>query len=155
MANRIAFLVATVGGIGRLPKAPGTWGSLIALPLGYGAYTFGGVLPVLFLVDILFLVGWWASRRYAAELGEGDPGSIVIDEVVGQLIVIAILPPTLLNYGVAFAAFRFFDIWKPWPISWFDRNVHGGLGIMLDDTVAALFAAPATIGILYVLKDLI
>lgn len=151
IASSIASLSATVFGVGRLPFAPGTWGSLVALPLGYLAYAFGGVIPVLILIDLLFLLGWWASHRYAADLGESDPGQIVIDEVAGQLIVLAVIPPSLIGYGIAFIAFRAFDILKPWPISWIDHRMHGGLGIMLDDIVAGLIAAPTTLACLYIL----
>ncbi len=152
IAGSIAALCATVFGVGRLPFAPGTWGSLVALPLAYLAYGLGGVIPVLILIDLLFLLGWWASHRYAADLGVSDPGQIVIDEVAGQLIVLAVIPPTLIGYGIAFVAFRAFDILKPWPISWIDQRMHGGLGIMLDDIVAGLIAAPTTLAGLYILE---
>lgn len=155
MVERIASLLATVFGIGHLPYAPGTWGSLAALPLGYLVYGLGGVIPMLLLVDLIFVVGWWSAHQHAKELGDKDPGSIVIDEVAGQLVVLAVIPPSIIAYGIGFAAFRLFDILKPWPISWIDRRVPGGLGIMLDDIVAGLFAVPVTVAALLILGPLL
>jgi phosphatidylglycerophosphatase A len=75
-----------------------------------------------------------------AEDGEEDPGWIVIDEVVGQGLTLLLTPPDLLNYAAGFALFRLFDIKKPWPVSWADQQIKGGLGIMLDDVLAGIYA---------------
>jgi phosphatidylglycerophosphatase A len=134
-------LICSFFGAGRLPKAPGTWGSLAALPLVWllawagGPWLLGGAMVV------LFAVGWWASARVVAEDGEEDPSWVVIDEVVGQGLTLLLTPPGLVGYAAGFALFRLFDIKKPWPVSWADEKVKGGLGIMLDDVVAAVYAA--------------
>ena len=140
--KRLAMLIATWFGSGYLPKAPGTWGSLAALPFAWVILTFSpGALPLLAASFVLLAVGVWASARHSATLGTHDAGEIVVDEVVGQWIVLAIAPFSPLGWLVAFLLFRFFDVVKPWPISWIDARVSGGWGIMLDDVVAGLFAA--------------
>ncbi len=133
-------VIATWFGSGRLPGAPGTWGSLAALPCGALLVWLGG-WPLLLIASIaVFIIGTWASERYARQLRKKDPSEIVVDEVVGQWLVL--LPWALdpFAYLLAFAAFRIFDIAKPWPVSWADRQVKGGLGIMLDDVVAGAYA---------------
>lgn len=141
-----AMMVATVCGVGLLPKAPGTWGSLAALPLAWLLHGLAGPLAVLLAATIAFFAGWWASSSLARRGDPGDekghdPGYIVIDEVAGQLIVLAVIPPDALLYAVAFAVFRLFDIVKPAFIGWADRKVEGGLGVMLDDLLAGLCGA--------------
>jgi phosphatidylglycerophosphatase A len=126
-------------GSGLLPKAPGTWGTLAAIPL----YLLLAPLPLAAYVGITLialLVGIWACGRTGAELGVHDHSAIVWDEVVGFLIAMTAAPagwPWLL---AGFALFRLFDIWKPWPIGWVDSRVKGGLGVMLDDVLAGLMA---------------
>jgi len=134
-----AGVLATWFFSGLLPKAPGTWGSLAALPFAWGIQYWGGWQALAVATLIVFLVGWWAAHVFEAESGVKDPGAVVIDEVAGQWLVL--LPAGLdpLLYLVGFALFRLVDIFKPWPACWFDQNVHGGLGIMLDDVVAALY----------------
>ncbi|MDX2143956.1 MAG: phosphatidylglycerophosphatase A [Rhodospirillaceae bacterium] len=126
-------------GCGLTPKAPGTVGSLGALPFAWVLYEIGGPFLILAAAFALFLIGWWCAE---AELGgaDADPGWIVVDEVVGQWLVLVLAPHNLVWYAAAFALFRVFDIWKPWPIRWVDHDVGGGFGIMLDDVVAALYA---------------
>jgi phosphatidylglycerophosphatase A len=87
------------------------------------------------------LLGWWASSEHARLIGRDDPGEIVIDEVAG--LWIALLPASLAwpDVAIAFLLFRVADIFKPWPASWADRQLHGGLGIMADDLVAGVYAA--------------
>ena len=127
-------------GAGWIPKAPGTWGSAAALPLGWLLYWLGGP-PLLGLASlIVFFVGWWASERIVRFDGLEDPSWVVIDEVAGQWLTLLFTPPSLLAYAAGFALFRLFDIWKPWPISWCDREIKGGLGIMVDDVLAGLLA---------------
>ncbi len=136
-----AMMVATVGGIGLLPLAPGTWGSLAALPLGWLLYGWAGPLAVVLAVAVVFFAGWWASEALARRGGDHDPGYIVIDEVAGQLLVLAVIPPDPMLYAVGFVLFRLFDILKPAFIGWADRTVKGGLGVMLDDLLAGLCGA--------------
>lgn len=135
-----ASLIATFGGVGRLPRAPGTWGALIALPLGWALTAAGGWPALAGAIAVLCVAGIWASGRYARGIGSADPGSVVVDEVVGQWIVLIGAPLHPLPYLLAFLLFRTFDIAKPWPISWFDRHVGGGVGIMADDVVASVGA---------------
>jgi phosphatidylglycerophosphatase A len=145
-------LIATVFGVGLLPGAPGTWGSLAALPLGYLLHRLGG-FPLLALATVaVFLAGYWATARETAGGGDPDPGEIVVDEVVGQWIALFPLSAGLWAMGAApwvfpwpgwvgaFVTFRLFDIWKPWPVSWADRQL-GAMGVMLDDVLAGVMAA--------------
>jgi phosphatidylglycerophosphatase A len=119
-------------------SAPGTWGSLAALPLGWLLWWLGGTPLLAGAMVIVFFVGWWASERIVRADGLEDPSWVVIDEVAGQWLTLLVTPPSLLDYAIGFALFRLFDIWKPWPVSWADRHVKGGLGIMLDDVLAGL-----------------
>ena len=147
-----AYLIAVWFGSGLLPWAPGTWGSLAALPVAAGLHWLGG--PVLVAVGALatFVVGVWAADRYSLRSGRSDPSEVVVDEVAAQLLVLAALPVTWVAYAVGFVTFRLADILKPWPASWLDREVHGGLGIMLDDIAAAAYAIAASLGVLAILS---
>ena len=138
---RPAHFLALGFGSGLITPAPGTWGTLAALPLAALLQWLGisgGALALLTLP--LFLLGIWLCDVTGRALGVADSGHIVWDEIVAMLLVLAMVPATPLWWGLAFAAFRLFDIFKPWPIRWLDRHVHGGFGVMLDDAVAALFA---------------
>ncbi len=140
MSMTVARLIATWGGCGFLPKMPGTWGSLAALPFAWGLHSLGG-WPLLGGAALLtFGVGIWASGVAARTQGLDDPSEVVIDEVAGQWLTLAVVPPDLLFYVLGFILFRIADILKPWPVSWADRNLKGGLGIMLDDVLAAVYA---------------
>ncbi len=135
-----ATLIATFFGVGRLPRAPGTWASVVALPLGWVLAATGGLPALIGAILVLCALGVWAGGRYARGIGSADPSSVVVDEVVGQWIALIGAPLHPLAYLLAFALFRTFDIAKPWPISWFDRRVGGGVGIMADDVAAGLCA---------------
>jgi phosphatidylglycerophosphatase A len=130
-------------GCGYARRAPGTVGSVGALPFAWAIQSSGipWALPLASLA--VFALGCWLSGRYLAETGadEGDPQWIVLDEVAGTWLAVSALDPSWLSYAGGFLLFRLFDIWKPWPIGWVDRSVKGGLGVMLDDYVAGLFAA--------------
>lgn len=135
-----AHFVALGFGSGLAPKAPGTWGTLAALPL----YALMSLLLspgwIALLCLPVFFLGAWAAGRTCDALGVADHGGVVIDEIVAMWLVLAMAPATLAGWGAAFALFRLFDITKPWPIGWLDARVPGGIGVMLDDLVAALFA---------------
>lgn len=138
-----ARLIATVGGVGLLRPAPGTWGSALALGLAYALALLGEASALLAAILLISALGLWAADAHARQSGREDAGEIVIDEVAGQWI--AALP---LAYGgpwwgwlLAFGLFRLFDIAKPWPVGWADRRVKGGLGVMLDDWLAGALAA--------------
>ena len=138
-------LLVTWGGSGLSPKAPGTVGSLAALPFAAALVWAVGPLwgPWVLAAASLavFFLGWWASSLYIAHTGGEDPKDVVIDEVAGQWLALvpAALDPVL--FALAFGMFRVFDILKPWPIGWADRRLPGGLGIMADDMLAGLGAA--------------
>lgn len=135
-----ATLAATWFGAGLLPKAPGTWGSLAALPFAWALASMGGTSVLAAATIVCFALGWWASAVYVRRTGVDDPGEVVIDEVAGIWLTLVFSPPDLLSYGLGFVLFRIFDIWKPWPVSWADRDIGGGLGVMLDDVLAGIYA---------------
>jgi len=135
-----AAVLATWFGAGFLPVMPGTWGSLAALPCAWAIRSLWGTLGLAIALAIVFVVGCWAAGAVAKASGLDDPGAIVIDEVAGQWLALLPLPLAPLPYAAAFVVFRVFDVWKPWPIGWADRKIAGGLGIMLDDLLAAVYA---------------
>jgi phosphatidylglycerophosphatase A len=130
----------TFGGAGYLPKMPGTWGSLAALPPGALILWLGGGWALAGAGAVAILAGAWAAHGYQARAGGHDPQEIVIDEVGGQWLALAPLALDPLHFLVAFAAFRLFDTLKPWPINALER-LPGGIGIMADDAAAGLVAA--------------
>jgi len=136
-------------GAGLSPRAPGTAGSLVALPL----YVLLAPLPgavYLGLMAVLLLVGVWVTGRTERDLGVHDHSGIVFDEIVGQLIALFLVPLHLGWMLASFGLFRLFDIWKPWPIRWLNNRVHGGWGIMLDDVAAGVAAALCMQGLIAV-----
>jgi phosphatidylglycerophosphatase A len=135
-----ATLIATAGGIGLLPKAPGTWASLAALPLAWILDHWIGRTGLAVAGAAIALLGVWASHVYVRHQRGEDPGEVVVDEVAAQLLVLAAAPLTWATTIAGFVLFRLFDIVKPWPVGWADRRVKGGLGVMLDDLLAALYA---------------
>lgn len=137
--NPVHFLAYGFGA-GLSPKGPGTMGTLAAIPLylflmWLGPLTYGVFLAAAFVSGV-FICGYTARA-----IGVDDPKGVVWDEVAGYLITMLGLPFGWPWIAAGFVLFRLFDIWKPWPIRWFDRHVKGGLGIMLDDVVAAVFAS--------------
>lgn len=140
----LAGLLATWFGSGKIHPAPGTWGTLAAYPFAFPIAWYAGWWGLLLAALIVFLIGLWASERYSQELGVDDPGEIVIDEVAALWVTLAPLCLDWRLWVIAFFAFRAADIAKPWPASWCDRRLHGGLGIMTDDIFAALYAAAFT-----------
>ena len=145
-------LIATFCYVGLIRPAPGTWGSLAALPLAWLLHWAGG-FPLLLVASVaVFALGYWATKVETAAGGDPDPSEIVIDEVVGQWIALFPLSAGLWFAGAAphvfpwpgwvggFLLFRLFDIWKPWPVSWAD-GLHGPMGVMLDDVLAGIMAA--------------
>ncbi|WP_339778912.1 phosphatidylglycerophosphatase A [uncultured Thalassospira sp.] len=129
---------------GKVPKAPGTAGSLAALPLGWILVIAGSNTTLLLATAIVFIYGVFVSDSYSKMIGIHDPGEIVIDEVAGQWLCLLAVPLSgswmdIAWMLLAFVVFRFFDILKPWPISWVDRRVGGGFGIMFDDILAGGF----------------
>lgn len=137
---RPAALLATWFGAGLLPWAPGTWGSLAALPCAWAIVSLAGAAGLAAAAALLFAVGCRAAGETARAAGQPDPGPVVIDEVAAQWLVLTAAPLDWPAYAAGFALFRMFDVVKPWPIRAIERRVKGGLGIMLDDVAAALYA---------------
>jgi phosphatidylglycerophosphatase A len=135
-----AAALATWFGIGLLPIAPGTWGSLAALPLAWAICSRWGASGLALAFLVVSALGVWAAGAVARAGKARDPGMVVIDEVAGQWLVLLAAPLGPLPWSIAFLLFRLFDIWKPWPVNWLDRHVEGGCGIMLDDIAAAVYA---------------
>jgi phosphatidylglycerophosphatase A len=134
-------LLALGFGSGLLKPAPGTWGTLAAVPFYFMLAQLA--LPVYVAVTVLaFVAGIYFCGKTARDIGTHDHGSIVWDEFVGLWIALAVIPATNSYYwvGAGFLFFRFFDIVKPFPIGLLDKKVHGGFGIMLDDAIAGLYA---------------
>lgn len=187
-----AFLIATWFGIGKMPFAPGTWGSLFTFPLFIASHFLliyadskeEFINLYLVFVGMIFLIGMWATKIYMDKTGRHDPKEVVIDEVAGQILVFfaAFVPiaeslgifnafyesdvntasaefvvqvftdsPIAMPYIIAssaiylicFILFRIFDIWKPWPIGFCDKNIKGSFGVMFDDLFAAMYAIVA------------
>ena len=132
--------VATWFGCGTSPYVSGTVGSLGALPFAWVIHHQLGA-PGLFLAAwLVFLLGWLASRHLLQKTScKPDPKEIVVDEVAGQWLLLSVMPLTWQGYLVGFILFRAFDIVKPWPVCWLDRNVKGAIGVMLDDMAAACY----------------
>jgi phosphatidylglycerophosphatase A len=138
ITNPIHFLALGFGS-GLLPKAPGTFGTLDAIPL-YLLLAPSSVSIYLVSVIVMSIAGIYICGQAAKDAGVHDHGAIVWDEIVGFLITMFMIPLSWKSVIVGFILFRIFDIFKPWPISFIDKNVHGGLGIMLDDIIAGLAA---------------
>lgn len=136
-----AHFIAFGFGSGLAPKAPGTFGTLAAVPLYLLAVLTLSFPAYLAVVLASIVVGVWACGASARKLGVHDHNGIVWDEFAGLLLTMVVAAPTLANVVAGFVLFRLFDILKPWPIRWLDRHVHGGVGIMADDLLAAVYAA--------------
>jgi len=126
-------------GSGLSPIAPGTMGTLVAIPIFLVFATFSPIIYLLSVI-ILFFIGCWTSAQTAEALNVHDHPGIVIDEIVGFLITMLFVPVNWYWIILGFLLFRLFDIWKPWPVSIADKQIKGGLGIMLDDVLAALYS---------------
>lgn len=159
-SDRAALIIATCG-VGHIPLAPGTWGSLLGIvvyvaflyasvPVSAFAYARGlepeqfqalqTTLELALLIGIVW-VGIWAATRAEPLLGGKDPGAVIIDEIAGQLVTFLFVPFTLPMWmiPIGFLLFRFFDIWKPYPIRRVEK-LESGLGVMGDDLVAGVYA---------------
>lgn len=135
----LAVFIASVGYVGYFPIAPGTAGSLAALVLFAFIRWIGVTAVELSAIVAVFAIGVWAAHGTETALGRKDPGVVVIDEVLGMLITLAVLPLSLTGIALGFLLFRVLDVVKPYPAAQLE-HLHGGLGIMSDDAVAGLYA---------------
>jgi len=132
--------VALGFGAGLAPKMPGTFGTLVALPIAWALRAYGGDGAWLATIATLTLIGIWAAQVTGRDLGAADHGCIVIDEIAAFLLVLFFTGTGALQQAAAFVLFRIFDIAKPPPIRQVDEAVHGGIGVMADDFIAAGYA---------------
>ena len=137
--TRLAVFIATVGYAGYFPIAPGTLGSLAGLLAYLFVWWMDSRAVEVGLIVMLFAVGIWAGTTAERFFGGIDPGPVVIDEVVGMLITLAFIPVGVSGALIGFVLFRIFDVLKPYPAGRFER-LHGGLGVMADDAMAAVYA---------------
>ena len=136
-----ATWLATWFGCGLARLAPGTWGTLGALPFGILLMMAGGWPTLLAATVLITIAGWWAISKVQKQADTQDAGYIVIDEAAGMWLTLLAAQSTGLSAALAFLLFRFFDILKPWPVSWCDRKIPGAWGVMADDLAAGTYAA--------------
>ncbi len=151
-------IITSFFGSGLLPRAPGTWGSLAAIPAAWVLHGLGGPVLLGVAAVVVFFVGWWATKEFTKTHDDHDPSEVVIDEVAGMFIALFPLSAGMMMVGAdpwvfpypgwiaGFLAFRLFDIWKPFPVSWAD-NMHTPLGVMLDDVIAGFIAGGVVVGL--------
>jgi phosphatidylglycerophosphatase A len=136
--DRLALVLSSCFGLGLIPVAQGTFGSLAGIPFAV-ALTHVGKVAHAYILFFFVLLSVWAAGRSAGVLEKDDPAEVVIDETAGQLLTLFLLPPTGLNLSLGFILFRLFDILKPCPIKRSEK-VGGGAGIVLDDLLAGVYA---------------
>jgi phosphatidylglycerophosphatase A len=125
-------------GSGLAPKAPGTFGTLVGLPLFWLISSYALHIQLL-IITVLFLIGIYFCHKTGKDLGVADHGGIVWDEIVAMMLVLTTTPLHWFTWLMSFAMFRLFDIWKPYPICYFDAKFKHGFGVMLDDLLAAIY----------------
>lgn len=145
-----SVLLATWFGCGYIKKAPGTMGSLGAIPFGILFLYYGGIPALLCMIISMSLLGYWASDVFDRKTKTQDNKCIVIDEVVGMWIAMLLSNTNIILLAISFLLFRVFDILKPWPVSIFDKKIKGPIGVMGDDIIAGIMALLCIIGLSYV-----
>jgi|TARA_A100001035_G_C27718356_1_gene470624 phosphatidylglycerophosphatase A len=147
--NKVSHVIATCFGVGSIPFAPGTWGSLFTVLLVFNiTFLQDWIILVAFLVVAL---SWWVCVEVYKDT-KSDSSEIVIDEFAGMFVACMFINHDLISLTFAFLFFRFFDIVKPWPISWVDKNIKNGPGILIDDLLAGLFAGILMLAISHVIS---
>ncbi|HEV8317816.1 MAG TPA: phosphatidylglycerophosphatase A [Vicinamibacterales bacterium] len=136
--RRLALFIATFGYVGYVPVAPGTFGSAAGLAVFFAVRTTGSTVVEVVVILALFALGIWSGTVAEHHFGGIDPGPIVLDEVVGMLVTLFLLPVTVRGAFVGFVVFRILDVIKPFPSARFER-LPGGLGVMADDGMAAIY----------------
>ena len=154
MSEKIALIIATYFGLGLSPKAPGTVGSIGTIPLAFALAYFFGAYGIIVAAIPIAIIGIYATDILIKDKEEKDPGKVVVDEVVGQLLAFMFVADSLYHstqnwwlYLVGLAAFRFFDICKMGPVKWFDSKMKNAVGVMMDDVCAGLMAAVVVWGV--------
>lgn len=154
MSEKLALIIATYFGLGLSPKAPGTVGSIGTLPLAFLLCYFFGTPGIIVAAIPIAIIGIYATDVLIRDKEEKDPGKVVVDEVVGQLLAFLFVADALRGnttdwwlYLVGLAAFRFFDIKKMGPVKWFDSQMKNAVGVMMDDVCAGLLAAVVVWGV--------
>ena len=147
--RRLGVFVATCGYIGYAPIAPGTFGTAAGLAVYYLIRSSGSIAVELGAIVVLFAIGVWSGNEAEHHFGKVDPGPVVIDEVVGMLITVALVPVNVTGAIVGFLLFRVLDVFKPWPSGRFER-LPGGLGVMADDGMAAVYGNIVMRALIYV-----
>ncbi|MCK4378589.1 MAG: phosphatidylglycerophosphatase A [Deltaproteobacteria bacterium] len=137
--ENLVLFIASGAYVGAVPVAPGTFGTLMALPLWWFFNQLPAGLYLVFLL-LLIMVAFWSAGEAERILHQVDSGVIVIDEIVGFLLTTVLISFSWPRFIAAFLLFRFFDILKPFPVNWCDENLHGGIGVVVDDLVAGIMA---------------
>jgi len=132
--------IALLGGLGNAPFAPGTVASIFAGIPAACLLAFAQKPMAAAIITLIFFLSCYAADETAKKMAKHDPKEVVIDELVGYLVTMLWFPITAKSLIVGLAAFRLFDIWKPWPVSFLDQKIRGGLGIVLDDVGAGIYA---------------
>jgi phosphatidylglycerophosphatase A len=148
--QRLGLFIATCGYLGYVPIAPGTFGSAAGLAVFYAVRSTGSITVEIAAIVILFAIGVWAGTEAEHHFGGIDPGPVVLDEVVGMLITLALLPVNGVGAVTGFLVFRVFDVVKPWPSAQFEK-LPGGLGVMADDGMAAIYGNLVMRGLIWFL----
>lgn len=136
-------------GSGLAKKAPGTFGTLAGLPIFWLISSYA-LITQLTIISVLFLIGTYCCAKTGEALGVADDGAIVLDEIVAIMLVLAFTPLLWFWWLIAFALFRLFDIWKPFPIRQFDAKLKNGFGVMFDDLLAGIYAIATLNGLLWI-----
>jgi len=145
--KRLGIFLGTVGWVGYLPVAPGTWGSAVGILIYFATWHWAWQAQLALLLGVT-LVGTWAADVTAKALNREDPGPVVIDEVAGQLVTLFMTGAGFYGAIIAFFVFRIFDIIKPWPARQLE-DLPGGVGIMADDLMAGVYGWVVVAGILW------
>ncbi|MGD9160475.1 MAG: phosphatidylglycerophosphatase A [Desulfobacteraceae bacterium] len=139
VTDKVILFFATWFYAGLIPFAPGTWGSLAALPFAAGAYSLGPVFSCMSLL-IIFFISIPVSGRASKIMKKEDPSHVVIDEVAGVFVTLFLIPVSWTGIAAGFILFRIFDVIKPFPVGLIDKKIKGGAGIVLDDIMAGVYA---------------
>ena len=140
-------------GVGYLKPGPGTWGSIAATLLWWHSLSSFGMGPQLLIFFVFTIVSIWICSRFLDDSGLGDESWIVVDEFAAMLFILVFIPRDVVLVSVALLMFRLFDIWKPWLVGLVDRKIHGGVGVMLDDLIAALFVLAIILPLIQVVPE--